>query len=530
MFEPGIFVLLIKLFTGNPYTDACPVRKDRNSSATSEESFELIESWLYECKTNHLCSLNSYVELPTRLIDLETQDRKVLRLYEPEPGTKGQYVALSYCWGKSQAFTVNRKSISTLLRGFSLSSLPKTIQDAVQVTRAMGVRYLWVDALCILQGSDKVSQKDWKSQSSRMESIYGNAYFTISATAARDSNEGFLHPQSCNLPFHAKSESGVSLREGLVTVTTSELSREWKDEPINQRGWALQERLLSARVVSVSWHQTTYLCDSMLVGDDTGVVQKRKHAIYGRRAPPAYQRDLHTRHGQRPLAGWAPLVMDYSAREITMAKDKLVAIGALARRYHMATGDQYLAGLWKSSLHTDLLWTRGDHIFTVYFPAPKIGRPKRYRAPSWSWASIDGIVSYVLAHGFWSIRKSRIELMDYRVKLAADNNPFGMVEDAWLLLRGRIKEFSSRDIESTTYLPTDDREASTSTGQPEKQKVPEFVHILVVVEGEGTYAVGLILEKVHRTKDVFRRIGVKQLSDEEAKMVNSEPFKLIKLI
>jgi hypothetical protein len=478
---------------------------------------------------NHTCSLNYDVELPTRLIDLEMQDRKMLRLYQPEPGTEGQYVALSYCWGKSQAFTVNLKSISTLLHGFSLSSLPKTIQDAVQVTRAMGVRYLWVDALCILQGSDKVSRKDWKSQSSRMESIYGNAYFTISAAAASDSNEGFLRPRACNLPFHIRSESGGSLREGLVTVMPSELSREWKDEPINQRGWTLQERLLSARVISFSWHQTTYLCDSMLAHDDTGVVQKQ-HAVYRQRAPPAHQRDLHTRHNQTEVSKWGPLVMDYSAREITMAKDKLVAIGALARRYHMVTGDQYLAGLWKSSLHVDLLWSRGDHIFTMYFPAPKIGRPKRYRAPSWSWASIDGVVSYVMAHGFSSIRRSRIEFVDYRVKLAADNDPFGMVEDAWLLLRGRIKEFSSRDIESTTYLPTDDRDAFTSTGQPEKQKIPEFVHILVVVECEGVYAVGLILEKVHRRKDVFRRIGVKQLSDEEAKMVNCEPLKLIKLI
>jgi len=276
---------------GSPYTDACPIATHLSRDATSDESITLIRSWLNDCTLDHRCPLNYDVELPTRLVDLGMPDREMLRLYAPEPGITGKYVALSYCWGKSQAFTATPKSISTQFRGFPLMSLPKTIQDAIRVTRGMGIRYLWVDSLCILQGSDAVSQTDWKRESSRMESIYGNAYFTIAAAAASNCGEGFLHPRSCNLPFRIRSDSGVPIREGLITVAPSKISREWKDEPINTRGWTLQERILSTRVISFSLHETTFLCDSSVVRDKTGVHQYW-HKVYQGRAPPTHQNDL----------------------------------------------------------------------------------------------------------------------------------------------------------------------------------------------------------------------------------------------
>jgi hypothetical protein len=132
-----------------------------------------MRSWIDTCVTTHVeCSSNIDVELPTRLVDVGLSDSNQLRIYVPKRRTTGRYVALSYCWGDAQTFTSTTKSISTLVQGFSTQSLLRSIRDAITVTRALGVKFLWVDSLCILQGSDEEAQNDWKWEASNMESIY----------------------------------------------------------------------------------------------------------------------------------------------------------------------------------------------------------------------------------------------------------------------------------------------------------------------------------------------------------------------
>jgi hypothetical protein len=189
----------------------------------------------------------------------------MLRLSVPFPGTKGKYTALSYCWGTSPPYTTTSANLEEHIRGFSLTDLPGTIRDAVKVTRELGLRYLWVDALCIIQGSDEKAARDWSRESSRMEEVYGNAYITIVAAAARRCGDGIFNVRSCVLPIRSDVASSV---EGLVTIQKSHYIKEFKDEPINDRAWTLQERLLSTRILTYTTQEMSWQCNKTIFGDN----------------------------------------------------------------------------------------------------------------------------------------------------------------------------------------------------------------------------------------------------------------------
>jgi hypothetical protein len=148
--------------------------------------------------------------MPTRLLDLgclpERQDvihtgndwRELFncrscKLVEPSAESLGQYVALSYCWGKGLPYTTTTKNLQAHMqeRGIGFAQLPRTLQDAAFLVRYLGLRYLWADCLCIVQ-DDKA---DWEHEAARMADVYSNAYLTIAAMRASHCDEGFLQPR-----------------------------------------------------------------------------------------------------------------------------------------------------------------------------------------------------------------------------------------------------------------------------------------------------------------------------------------------
>lgn len=111
-------------------------------------------------------------------------------MIENEPGRMGQYVSLSYCWGKSLAYTTTTKNLELHKEnnGIQYDDLPKTLQDAVFLVRHLGLQYLWADCLCIVQDN----KADWEHEAGRMADVYTNAYLTLAATRASSCGEGFL--------------------------------------------------------------------------------------------------------------------------------------------------------------------------------------------------------------------------------------------------------------------------------------------------------------------------------------------------
>ncbi|OAL48110.1 HET-domain-containing protein [Pyrenochaeta sp. DS3sAY3a] len=170
--------------------------KETLPNPDSPEAFNQVQSWLSTCLSEHSCLSSGSVPLPTRVIDLDSPNLAKPRLHVPPPGSLGQYAALSYCWGSSPPFTTSSANLEERMRGFRLSELPATIRDAVRVARALGMKYLWVDALCIIQGTDEHALADWKRESAHMEDVYGNAHVTIVAAASRHCNAGMLNVSS----------------------------------------------------------------------------------------------------------------------------------------------------------------------------------------------------------------------------------------------------------------------------------------------------------------------------------------------
>lgn len=215
--------------------------------ARSETYFLLLREWLEDCSKHH-DHANLFLEdpeLPTRLLDV--RDRTKLRLHCAEKGERGKYIALSHCWGKAKTFQTTRGNISDLREEVKVDQLPKTFRDAVEVTRELGIHFLWIDSLCIIQNN----LDDWIQESKRMESVFASAYCTIAATSAEDSTKGFLNRQSVKKCVH-------------VSNMDKYFNQDVEKGILNQRAWVFQERALSRRIIHFTSTQTYWECGSVI--------------------------------------------------------------------------------------------------------------------------------------------------------------------------------------------------------------------------------------------------------------------------
>lgn len=256
-----------------------------------------------------------------------------------------------------------------------MGDLPSTFQDAVSLTRSLKMRYLWIDSLCIIQDD----RQDWRIESSRMCDMYSNAYLTIAAAAASDDSQGFLRQRrsklACLEPIYPNQEA---IRFFLQPDKANNYYyMDACDGPLHSRAWTLQERLLSRRVLGFASNQMYWECRGHKLRKESGY----------RSIPPGYLALLQPFKGNEDLMGlWHRLVEEYSERSLTDPQDKLVALEGLVERFAATSADTFVAGLWKRHFLDDLLWRP--------YPGGSYSHSPVYRAPSWSWASIDGPVWY----------------------------------------------------------------------------------------------------------------------------------------
>ncbi len=215
--------------------------------ANSEDSWGLIKSWLYNCDSNHL-SCRQYERekiFPTRVLDVTTL-RLVLNSEIP-PGTK--FATLSHCWGSSQVSVATKSRFDSHRYGFDINLLPRTFQDAITVTKKLHFRYLWIDALCIVQDDFD----DWLKEAALMGQYYRDCGVNISALSAHGGGDGFLHPRP---PISVvQFQAGLNLRR-----SQSPWSEVFQQSPLSQRAWVLQERLVSPRIIHFSDRELFWEC------------------------------------------------------------------------------------------------------------------------------------------------------------------------------------------------------------------------------------------------------------------------------
>ncbi len=224
--------------------------------ASSTTHFDIIRQWLQDCDTHPLCRVSHQQEacLPTRLIDVGVGGDDTVRLWEPKPDDTAEYIALSHPWGNGPHFMTLPSNLAQHRAGIELTTLPATFQDAVTVTRALDIRHLWVDSICIVQGPDG----DFEEQAEKMESVFSSAYCVIAASRAHNHCDGFLGArrqgeyvsvrlQADELPLY-------------VCENIDDFDHHVLNGHLNKRGWVLQEHALARRTVFFTDAQTYWEC------------------------------------------------------------------------------------------------------------------------------------------------------------------------------------------------------------------------------------------------------------------------------
>jgi hypothetical protein len=168
----------------------------KNSMTDRPLYFELLSQWLVECDQGYECHQKAEF-CPTRQIFVGDLDPNKLRLVEQAGPV--DYLALSHCWGgpatdEGKKYCTTPENIPRRLNGFTYEDLPKTFQDAVQVTRKLGKHFLWIDSHYIIQ--EEEGKIDWERESKLMGQVFSSASCTIAATSATGWKEGFLERES----------------------------------------------------------------------------------------------------------------------------------------------------------------------------------------------------------------------------------------------------------------------------------------------------------------------------------------------
>lgn len=359
--------------TEQPYSSV--VRPDPSGPTALKKIKQWIEKCETECTHCNDISAQSSTSYPTRLLDVSQPPLRLVLTASLKPEERLPYVALSHCWGGNRCFTTQRGTIFKRLCGFVVADLPTTFRDAVSLTRSLNIRYLWIDSLCIIQDD----RQDWRIESSRMCDMYSNAYLMIAATLASDDSQGFLrHHQSKLACIDLIYPDQETIRFFLQPDKASNgYYSDSCDGPLHSRAWTLQERLLSRRVLGFASNQMYWECRGHKLQKESGY----------RSTPPGHLKLLRPFKVDEDLMRlWHGLVEEYSGRNLSDPRDKLVALEGLVERFAATSADTCVAGLWKRHLLDDLMWRP--------YPGGSYSHPAVYLSPSWSWASIDGQVWY----------------------------------------------------------------------------------------------------------------------------------------
>jgi hypothetical protein len=215
------------------------------------DSLRVVRKWVSSCRQNEKCSVWPKVPfIPTRLVDVgPSRDGKLLRIVGgPLTGLEApEYVTLSYCWGTPDdpAWITTQENLPSGKDSFPFDILPKTIADAVEVTRAAGFRYLWVDSLCIVQDDED----DWEREATNTKQVYTGTQLTI-LSGTEDATTGLFLPRK-ELEVTAADMTLVSASGSVdphhVTVFPLLNPVSHFGKPTTKRAWCLQEELLSPR-------------------------------------------------------------------------------------------------------------------------------------------------------------------------------------------------------------------------------------------------------------------------------------------
>ncbi|KAM5355145.1 hypothetical protein ACJ41O_001791 [Fusarium nematophilum] len=411
--------LVLRLLDTVPDLD--PVRELNDA----EEAIVKAQQWLGQCLSGHQDCAGDVVSfysnstdplsaLPKRLIDLSHGDYlKVLNSADvfghgSFDSMLPEYCTLSYRWGDTPHSCVLQRPFEGFLE-INLNSVPQTFQDAVHVARSLGVQYLWIDALCIVQPSFG-DDTEWLEEGSRMGVIYQNALVTIAATSALHANQGFLQRTGRSFfaakPVSVQRHGDAASNQLHIPISVPRFYECVSDSPLSKRGWVMQERALSTRILHFTEHGLFWECGNLKAHDVHGTLQSRDDfpSCRSNESLLSVARTKRTSH-MCPVE-WFHFVKKYSYTEFTNPEDRLTALSSVAKAVQ-----PYLGGHER----------RRRDLYT----------------PSWSWAAVTAGVDL----GVFSLRHysyNLVEVLDVSSTPLVEANPYGRLRRGAITLKGRL--------------------------------------------------------------------------------------------
>lgn len=411
----------------------------------------MIKQWLGKCTNGHVkCSEHvsrKNARLPARLLDLSNDQLRLIVTKETIPD--GPYVSLSHCWGSGRYFKLTPGTVDQMKAGFSKSLLSRTFNDAIRATLELGLNYLWIDALCIIQDS----KSDWSQEALAMADVYQGAFCNLAATGSIDGYGGLFHDRNVNMvprciietdwpessirKLRKQPDWGKSRRRLYEVRSDGFWRTELERAPLLQRAWVLQERLLAPRVIHFGARQVLWECLELeacetypdglpfeytpqrFKGLDPTIDGKRMRLNLG---PTHIDTDRFDAYYL-----WDNIIMSYSEGALSHEEDKLIALSGVAEYMGFILHDRYLAGLWQQYLPSQLLW-RYDSPGT---------RPNVYRAPLWSWASVNPQTDRGLLAGRSYDMGILAEVVEAKIESPGQDTT-GQVTGGYLRLRGPL--------------------------------------------------------------------------------------------
>ncbi|KAL9116468.1 MAG: hypothetical protein Q9187_007007 [Circinaria calcarea] len=397
-----------------------------------------------ECKAiPRLAGLSQPLFRPTRLLSISLQENeprhvKVISGQLVPPGER--YITLSHCWGKSQHLRLLKSNYDQFCDTIPLEDIAKTFLDAIIFIGKLGLSYLWIDALCIIQDSE--GDEDWIAEAPKMCSVYANSDLNISAAAAADEDGGLFFADGLDAacPYTVDAEwSGPRAGKYLMHVPLA--VQYVLDSPLSKRAWVIQEQMLAPRTVHFAKDQVWWdcaavrACETFPQGRDSTKLTKLfdlDQTFWDPRRPLTatdlllmeiggqQYRSLaqlaSNNHGEISASQWQQILSRYTKSGLSRLTDKLVAIAGIAQAVQLLKNvpeADYLAGLWKTDFPDCLLWqsSTGNSVCPQYI------------APSWSWASTTGSISYLI--------NCSAEEITFRPPSVLVERP-GAVLDAWV--------------------------------------------------------------------------------------------------
>ena len=380
-----------------------PVGLNGDGPNSAPDKLALSKFWFDRCSREHNCAESRNIQfIPSRLLKISNDRWRLVCASEYRFPANLEYGTISHKWtAETFRLMLNGENMTIFKSEHPLSELPTDFQKAVLIARFLAIEFLWIDSLCIVQNSR--DREDWARESMLMQDIYRHSICNIVVQPSAEPSSGsstldrFNRAQKKEVEWvNLKWKQGWFKRKIRASYNV-ERNDFWESSThrteLSACGWIFQELMLSPRILHVYEDQLFWECPEMSAcewhpsGNLSFQGSRTKRDL--NRLIECFPLRNYARNDSLWYEAWGDIVQCYSACDLTRRKDKLVAFAGVAKTLAglVMSQEGYYAGMFKRSLPHGLLWHRNSG-------QPSFVRSPEYREPSWSWASVDGGVSF----------------------------------------------------------------------------------------------------------------------------------------